>query len=108
MLRLSRIFKRILEKKRPVQCKLYKATNGNMVLSSESIVTQVNDLSNMPNPPPFSYLLSDQEPSMQINTSLSNVPLGSCLSYHLFDLENQEQGLNITLKSLQILIQAHA
>ena len=85
MLRLPRIFKKILEK-RPVQCKLYKATNGNMILSSESIVAQVNDLSNMPNPPPFSYLLNYQEPSMQINTSLSNVPLGSCLSYQLFDL----------------------
>jgi hypothetical protein len=34
-------------------------------------------------PPPFSYLLSDQEASSTINTVFGNVPLGSCLAYQM-------------------------
>ena len=36
-------------------------------------------------PPPFSYLLSDQEPTIKVNTVFENVPLGSPLAYQLHD-----------------------
>ena len=36
-------------------------------------------------PPPFAYLLRDQEPSMKVNTGLGNVTLGSTLAYQLLD-----------------------
>ena len=35
--------------------------------------------------PPFSYLLSDQEPTIKVNTVIGNVPLGSPLAYQLQD-----------------------
>ena len=84
MPRLPRTSKGIIEKW-PVQCKLYKATNDNMVASSESIMSQVNYLNSISNPPRFPFLLSDQESSIQINTILGNDPLRSCVSYQLFD-----------------------
>jgi hypothetical protein len=36
-------------------------------------------------PPPFSYLLSDQEASLTVNTVFGNMPLGSCLAYQMQD-----------------------
>ena len=35
--------------------------------------------------PPFSYLLSDQEPGLLINTVFGHLPLGAWLSYQLQD-----------------------
>ena len=70
----------------PTRCKLYEATYGRKSLpSSDSIMKQVSYLKSLENPPPFSYLLSDQEPSIQVNTALGDFPIGSCLSYQLFD-----------------------
>ena len=48
-------------------------------------MTEVNYLKGKDKKPSFSYLLEDQEPSMQINTVFGNMPLGSCLSYQLQD-----------------------
>ena len=70
----------------PTRCKLYEATYGRKTLPSlESIMKQVSHLKSMEKAPPFSYLLSDQEPSIQVNTVLGDFPIGSCLSYQLFD-----------------------
>ena len=69
------------------RCKLYEATYGRKTLPSlESIMKQVSHLKSLENAPPFSYLLSDQEPSIQVNTVLDDFPIGSCLSYQLFDV----------------------
>ena len=69
-----------------MRCKLYEVTYGRKSLpSSDSIMTQVSHLKSLENPPPFSYLLSDQQPLIQVNTVLHDFPIGSCLSYHLFD-----------------------
>ena len=45
-------------------------------------MSEVSYLRQKEKPPPFSYLLADQEP---INTVFGNVPLRSCLSYQLQD-----------------------
>lgn len=45
-------------------------------------------------PPPFSYLLSDQETSSGINTVIGNVPLGSYLGYQLFDKKKTQTTFN--------------
>ena len=69
------------------RCKLYEATYGRKtLLSSDSITKQVSHLKSLENPPPFSYLLSYQELSIQVNTVLGDFPIDSFLSYHLFDL----------------------
>ena len=65
---------------------MYEATYGRKNLPSlESIVKLVSHLKCLEKEPPFSYLLSDQEPSIQVNTLLGDFPIGSCLSYQLFD-----------------------
>ena len=40
---------------------------------------QVVHLSQKETAPPFSYLLSDQEPGLLINTVFRNLSLGACL-----------------------------
>ena len=76
------------ERKRdPVRCKLYDA-RGSAARSgvpSTHVMSEVIYLRQKEKPPPFSYLLSDQEPSLQINTVFGNVLPGSCLSYQLQD-----------------------
>ena len=46
---------------------------------------QVVHLNQKQTAPPFSYLLSDQEPGLLINTVFGNLSLGACLSYQLQD-----------------------
>lgn len=48
-----------------------------------------------PKPPPFSYLLSDQEVSSVINTVIGNVPLGSYLGHQLFDKKKSQTAFNV-------------
>ena len=74
-------------KKDPVSCKLYdaRAAFARQSMGRETIMTEVNYLKGKDKKPSFSYLLEDQEPSMQINTAFGNMPLGSCLSYQLQD-----------------------
>ena len=77
----------VTRKKDPVRCKLYdaRAPFARQSMGSETIMTEVNYLKGKDKKPPFSYLLEDQEPPMQINTVFGNMPLGSCLSYQLQD-----------------------
>ena len=74
-------------KKDPIRCKLYdaRAPFARQGMGRETIMTEVNYLKGKDKKPPFSYLLEDQEPTMQINTVFGNMPLGSCLSYQLQD-----------------------
>lgn len=74
-------------KRDPVRCKLYDArgSTAQFGFPMVHVMSQVSHLKQKEKPPPFAYLLSDQEPAMQINTVFGNVPLGSCLSYQLQD-----------------------
>ena len=56
----------------------------------ERVLNLCSRLSNTEKPPPFSYLLSDQEASSIINTVMGNVPLGSYLGYQLFDKKKSQ------------------
>ena len=47
------------------------------------VMEQVDNLRRKEIPPPFSYSLSDQEPSLLMNIVFVNVPLGACLAYQL-------------------------
>ena len=49
------------------------------------VMEQVDNLKRREIPHTFSYLLSDQEPSLSMNTVFRNVPLGACLAYQLKD-----------------------
>ena len=71
----------------PVRCKLYDARGPSLRcgLQRQHVIDQVVHLKNKENPPPFSYLLSDQEPGLLVNTVFGNLPLGSCLGYQLQD-----------------------
>ncbi|PFX28023.1 hypothetical protein AWC38_SpisGene7279 [Stylophora pistillata] len=51
----------------------------------QHILAHVELLQGKDKPPPFAYLLSDQEPSMKVNTVLGNVTPGSTLPYQLQD-----------------------
>ena len=46
---------------------------------------QVVHLNQKETPPPFSYLLSDKEPGLLVNTVFGSLPLGACLAYQLQD-----------------------
>ena len=72
-------------KKDLVGCKLYdaRAPFSRQSMGRETVMTEVNYLKGKDTKPPFSYLLEDQELSMQINTVFGNMPLDSCLSYQL-------------------------
>ena len=74
-------------KRPPVSCKLYDARSKRikkMGWKPEIVLNMCNELAKSLKPPPFSYLLSDQEASSLINTVIGNVPLGSYLGYQLF------------------------
>ena len=71
----------------PVRCKLYDARGPALRfgLQRQHVMDQVVHLNQRETPPPFSYLLSDQEPGLLINTVFGNLPLGACLAYQLQD-----------------------
>ena len=77
----------VTRKKDPVRCKLYdaRAPFTRQSMGRETIMTEVNHLKGNNKKPPFSYLLEDQGPPMQIDTVFRNMPLGSGLSYQLQD-----------------------
>ena len=75
-------------KRPPVSCKLYDARSKRiktMGWRPEIVLNLCSELAKSLKPPPFSYLLSDQEASSVINTVIGNVPLGSYPGYQLFD-----------------------
>ena len=71
----------------PVRCKLFDARGPALRygLQRQHVMDQVVHLNQKETAPPFSYLLSDQEPGLLINTVFGNLPLGACLSYQLQD-----------------------
>lgn len=77
-------------KKDPVRCKLYDARGFNVSdgLSASAVDAHVTYLKKLAKPPPFSYLLMEQDTPKNIKTVFGNVPVGSCLSYQLFDCAN--------------------
>ena len=72
-------------KRPPVSCKLYDARSKRII----------DELAKSLKPPPFSYLLSDQEASSLINTVIGNVPLGFYLGYQLFDKKKSQTVFNV-------------
>ena len=74
-------------KRNPVSCKLYDARghDNKKALTNKRVMDEIEFLKNKKTPPPFSYLLCDQEPGLLVNTVFGNVPLGACLSYQLQD-----------------------
>ena len=65
-------------KRPPVSCKLYDARSKRikkMGWKLEIVLNLYSELAKSLKPPPFSYLLSDQEASSVINTVIGNVPL---------------------------------
>ena len=74
----------------------------------EIVLNMCNELAKSLKPPPFSYLLSDQEASSLINTVIGNVPLGFYLGYQLFDKKKSQTVFNVgrpVKKWLQIKVQ---
>ena len=71
----------------PIRCKLYDARGPALRcgLQRQHVIDQVVHLNQKETPPPFSYLLSDQEPGLLINTVFGNLPLGACLAHQLQD-----------------------
>ena len=58
---------------------------------------QVDNLRRKEIPAPFSFLLSDEEPYLLMNTVFGNVPLGACLAYQLQEtMFDPTQGLLVT------------
>ena len=54
------------------------AHNG---FSRQEIMDEVSRLKSKSKPPPFSYLLADQEPSVLVNTVFGNVAVVKVLDY---------------------------
>ena len=80
-------------KRPPVSCKLYDARSKRikkMGWKPEIVLNMCNELAKSLKPPPFSYLLSDQEASSLLNTVIGNVPLGSYIGYQLFDKKKSQ------------------
>ena len=71
----------------PLRCKLYDARGPALKcgLQRQHVMDQVVHLNQKETPPPFLYLLSDQEPGLLVNTVFGNLPLGACLAYQLQD-----------------------
>ena len=98
-------------KRPPVSCKLYDARSKRikkMGWKPEIVLNICNELAKSLKPPPFSYLLSDQEASSLINTVIGNVPLGFYLGYQLFDKKKSQTVFNVdrpVKKWLQIKVQ---
>ncbi|KAK6184404.1 hypothetical protein SNE40_006885 [Patella caerulea] len=74
-------------KQDPVKSKLYDARGADSKcgLKTEHIFSHTMDLKSKEPPPPFSYLLLDQEPTFVVDTVFGYMPVGSCLSYQLED-----------------------
>ena len=75
-------------KRPPVVCKLYDARSKCLKRNGwnhQDILAKCGEMASRQNPPPCSYLLSDQESALNVNTVFGNVPLGSYLSYQLTD-----------------------
>ena len=81
-------------KRPPVSCKLYDARSKRIKKIGWKPEIVLN-LGKSLKPSPFSYLLSDQEPSSVINTVIGNVPLGSYLGYQLFDRKKSQTVFNV-------------
>ena len=70
-------------------------------------------LSNEEKRSPFTYLLSDQECSITVNTVFGNVPLGSALAYQLTDLKPNKSIFNfysqnvLTFPKIPMLASCH-
>ena len=80
-------------KRPPISCKLYDARSKKIKkLGWEPgrVLDLCSKLAKESKPPPFSYLLCDQETSSAINTVIGNVPLGSYLGYQLFDKKKSQ------------------
>lgn len=79
----------------PVNCKLYDSRGTKLKSdgwSQQSIMDMCSFLSIEEKPPPFSYLLSDQEISESKQTVFGSVPLGAALGYQLTDkISNKSQ-----------------
>lgn len=71
----------------PVRCKLYDARGPALRcgLQRQHVMDQVVHLNQKETLTPFSYLLSDQERGLLINTVFGNLPLSACLSHQLQD-----------------------
>ena len=71
----------------PLRCKLYDARGPALKcrLQRQQVMDQVVHLNQKETPPPFSYLLSDKEPGLLVNTVFGSLPLGACLAYQLQD-----------------------
>ena len=69
----------------PVKCKLYEARGTGLRVDMQHVLSNVEMMRIKNKPPQFSYLLSDQEPTIKVNTVFGNVPLGSPLAYQLQD-----------------------
>ena len=85
-------------KRPPVSCKLFDARSKRikkMGWKPEIVLNLCSELAKSLKPPPFSYLLSDQEASSVINTVIGNVPLGSYLGYQLFDRKKSQTVFNV-------------
>lgn len=79
-------------KRNPISCKLYDARSKKIAKQgweSERVMNMCSQLGKDSNPPPFSYLLSDQECSSVTDTVVGSVPAGSYLSYQLFDQKGE-------------------
>ena len=80
-------------KRPPVSCKLYDARSKRikkMGWKPEIVLNLCSELAKSLKPPPFSYLLSDQETSSVINTVIGNVPLGLTLAIRCLTGKNSQ------------------
>ena len=75
-------------KRKPVLAKLYDARSHSACekFPTDFVLKEVAYLQSKTKPPPISYLLADQEPSVLVNTVFGNVMAGSVLSYQLQDI----------------------
>ena len=70
----------------PVKYKLYETRGpGLRQVDMEHLLSNVEMMRINNKPPPFSYLLSDHEPTIKVNTVFGNVPFGSPLACQLQD-----------------------
>lgn len=88
-------------KREAVSCKLYDARRKNLRKSftSTSVMNICNVLSQQDRPPPFSYLLSDQEYCSTVKSVFGEVPVGSALGYQLKDEGNSSISFTCSLSN---------
>ena len=69
-------------KRNPVRCKRYEPRGpGPRQVDMQHVLSNVEIMRIKNKPPPFSYLLSDEEPTIKVNSVFGNAPLGSPLAY---------------------------